>query len=110
MIHVKDNDDCDVFIPEDVFEEIAESVLANIQGHKDIKGRISDIEPLVYVEIVEEAANTVHKGITGYVEDKYFGKLDFTEEACSNRVLSINDVREDLRNLFKRNMDTVAAN
>lgn len=107
MILIKENNNCDVFLPEDVFEEIAESVLTNLKDRRGIGQELECVEssdPEIYVGIVEEAANTIHKGITEYV-DANFLKSDLIVDTAT---LSFGAAKAELKTLFQRNMDAVA--
>lgn len=108
MILINDATDGNAFIPEDVFEEIAESVLTNLKDRRGIGQELEQVEysdPETYVEIVEEAANTIHKGITEFV-DANFLKSDKNVDSIT---LSFGVARAELKTLFHRNMKTVAS-
>ncbi len=102
MILINDDTDGDVFIPEDIFEEIAENVLSNLKN-RGVIGRFEG-ESQMYVEIVEEAASTIHKGITEFVDVNYFKG----DETANMKILSVSEARTELKNLFQRNLDNAA--
>lgn len=112
MIVIKDNEDSDVFIPEDIFEEIAESVLHNLKDRRGIGQELDSIEnndPEIYVEIVKEAADTIHKEIIEFVNCKYLNGPDHDHEVDNMKILSITEARKELNKLFERNMTKVAS-
>jgi hypothetical protein len=108
MILIQDNANNDVFLPEDIFEEIAENVLTNLKKHPIIGQGIEDVEihhPDDYAKIVEAAANTIHKGITEFVD------VNFLKEA-KEEIISVDArrvARTELKNLFVRNMFEAAS-
>lgn len=108
MILINDATDGNVFIPEDVFEEIADLVLTNLQHHPIIGEGIEDVKihrTEDYKKIVETSADIIHTGINEYV-DANFLKSD---EIVDTTTLSFGVARAELKNLFQRNMDNAAS-
>lgn len=107
-ILIQDNANNEAPLSECIFEEIAESVLTNLKDRRGIGQELEDVEyndPEIYKGIVEQTANTIHKGITDFVKKEYF-KGDETKDM---KILSVNEAREELNKLFERNMEIVAA-
>lgn len=111
MILINDSENSDVFLPEDIFEEIAESVLTNLKDHPIIGQKIESFQqehPDAYVDIVQDAADTIHTGITEYVDNNFYneGTSNLLNEVV---ILTRSEAREELKKLFERNIDDAAS-
>ena len=112
MLIIKDKENCNVFVSEDIFEEITEAILSNLKNRRGIGqelNSIQDRDPEIYIEIVEESANTIHKEITNFINKNYLNDPPIDENMINMKNITVHEARLEITKLFNRNMNKIAS-